>query len=193
MQPPGCLEADPMPLTLTRTHDTTLTIDDEPIRTHIVRFTKGQSLAFERAFRTHGRDRGTTPATEEEQAAARDFVEESIRAYVSIDAGQITDDGHDVTTGDDLIRSFCSRADVLGAFYGSIYTENFLGLAQKKISRARPAFSPGSASSLETGGRTPAPTAGSAGSSTTASPARATASNGSTDADDPDSSGEKVH
>lgn len=181
-----------MPLELKSTHDTTITIDDEPVLTHIKRLTKTEAIAFERDFLKHGRPRGTQEMTDEERdarsTAARQFMEDSITAYVSVESGQIIDDGRPVASGEDLIRTFAARADVLGAFYQSIYTENFLGKAQKKILNAQPFFAPGSERSIASAaGAAPASTAGSAGSSSSATGA------GAMGGSDSDPSGPKVH
>ena len=182
-------------LTLTKQHTAVLTIDDEPVTVHVKRLTKGEAIAFERAFMAFGAPRGSAAGTEESNIAAREFIEDSISSFVSIDPNQIEDDGRPVVTGEDLIRMFCARADVLMALYQAIYAENFLGKAQKKILRTLPFFSPGSAASmpLQNGDKQGA-IADAVESSSTASSAAATAANDETPAATPKSSGDtKVH
>ena len=184
-----------MPLKYGKTHDTTIHIDDEPVLVHIKRFTRTEALAFQREFNRFGTPRGTADVTAEEKAAhdeaARQFVEDSIAAYVTVAPGQIVDDEKPVTSGEDLIRLFCARADVLTALYQAIYVENFAGKAVKNVLSSQPVFSPGSIPTRTPilAGDGPGPTAASAEHSGTAS------NEAATDGSAPESSGEtpKVH
>ena len=180
-------------LTLSKTHPATLTIDDEPVKVNIVRMTKAQAIAFEREFFRHGQSRGSAEPTEDDKNAARQFVEDSITAYVTVDPDQIVDDGRPVVSGEDVIRTFCSRADVLTAFYQLVYASNFLGKVQKKILSEQPFSFPGSQRSIQgRNGELPEPIATSAESSSTAPTADATGSSDESKGES-ESSGAKVH
>ena len=147
-------------LTLSKAHQATLTIDDEVVHVYVKRFVKAEAVAFEREFFRHGEKRGTAESTEEEKAASRQYIEDSIAAYITVKEGDIVDDGRPVTTGEDVIRAFCARTDVLTAFYQLIYSQNFLGKAQKKILSEQRFSFPGSARSMRRlDGDRPAPIA----------------------------------
>ncbi len=183
-----------MALTLQKTHPVTLTIDDEPVRIHVKRMVKGEAIDFERDFFRYGQPRGSKEATTDESEAAREFVSDSISRFITVEEGDIIDNGHPVTTGEDVIRTFCTRGDVLGAFYRVIYSENFLGKAQKKILSAQPFFFPGSQQSIpRPDGDRPEATAANAEISISASPEDATDVSEPSPTDDPPLSGPKVH
>ena len=133
-------------LTLQKTHTATIMIDDEPVRVHVKRLIKPEAVAFEKGFFQHGQPRGAdeTSTDDERRAAARTFIEDSIAAYVTAEEGDIVDDGRPVVSGEDVIRTFCARGDILAAFYQLVYSQNFLGKAQKTILSGLPFLSPGS-------------------------------------------------
>lgn len=165
-------------LTLSSVHKTTIRIDDEPVEVHVKRMTRGEGIAFEREFQRFLTPKGQLTPEEKDQheANARTFIEDSIATYVSVPAGQIVEDERSLTTGEDLIRAFCTRKDVLLGFYQAIYSENFLGRALKNALSSQPIFSPGSRPPLKTAvGNAPAPIASSAGNTGTASNDTATA------------------
>lgn len=184
-----------MPLqvsTKSPTHDLTITIDDEPVRVHIKRLTKDEIIAFRREFARFGQPRGTAEETEDQAAARRTgaqaFVEQCITDYVAFKSGDVVGDDGPVVTGAQILETFYARADVIGACYEAIYSENCLGKAQKKILNSLRIFSPGSTPSLESpAGPKPASTALPVDDSTTAAPAAATGDPA------PSPSGGKVH
>lgn len=191
-------------LTLGRTHDTTITIDNEKVLLHIKRLGKAEAIAFERDFKRYGQPKGSAERTPEEQTKfeeeVRAYLEHTISAFVSVEPGCISDSGKDVISGDDFLATFCARNDVLLAAYQSVYATNFLGAAQKKILSSQPGFYPGSEQSIpKASGEKPGPTAGSAASSSSASGEAATASSDSPDtasdetSANTESSGPKVH
>lgn len=187
--------------TTSPTHDLTLTIDDEPVRAKIHRFERQEGIAWRRRFVHYGRPRGSWPDLDQEtpeQQTAREqfedecriFTDQSVTSYVTFAEGDVADDtGAPIVSGADIVRAYENRTDVLSACLQAIFSENFLGKAQKKILSSRRIFSPGSTPSTPTpSGRAPEPTATSAGSSDSAASAPAT--------DDPDANGKalgKVH
>lgn len=163
------------------THDITLTIDDEPVRAHVKRLSKDEGLAFHREFTQLGRQRGTGTLSDEElskrEAEAQAFIEGSIAAYVTFEAGDCIGDDGPIVSGADIAEAFRFRIDVMSACYQAIYSENFLGKAQKKILRSLRTFSPGSRLPTEhPDGSKPDSTAASAESASTAPAAAATES-----------------
>jgi len=87
--------------------------------------------------------RAAFEALEDAEASAADrFVRESITAYVSIEPGQLFEDGPDgapvpIVTGADVVRAFGGRVDVLQACLRSIRNENTLSPSAKKALRSR--------------------------------------------------------
>lgn len=173
-----------MPLAVSNKHQMTITIDDEPVTLLVARMTRQQALDFEREFRRHGQRRGDPEAfnalPEKEREAVNDdvlrFMEGAISSLVTVAEGQITDDGRPVSTGDDLLRAFPGRWDVLAAAYQAIYAANFMGKAQKNALCSQPIFFPGSQRSTPTvDGDGPASTAMPVAGNGSASSARVTA------------------
>ena len=125
---------------------------------------------------------------------AKRFVQESIEQYVSAPIGQIfNDDGLSVTTGADLVRLYCARADVLRAFLFAIHAENTLSASAKKVWRSVSDFTRSSIEPpKELRGATPAPIVGAAANEASAETGPATGSSdsaGPTPIDTPSSSG----
>jgi hypothetical protein len=173
-----------MPLkvsTTSPTHDITLTIDDEPVRAQIKRLSKDEGFAFFREFTRLGRQRGNGEVSDEEltrrEQAAQTFIESSIVANVAFEAGDCIGDEGPIVTGAQIVEAFRFRVDVMGACYQAIYSENFLGKAQKKILNSRHIFSPGSKlPTAPPNGSKPDSTAASVESASTAPAAAATES-----------------
>lgn len=73
------------------------------------------------------RERASFEAKEE-----ADFTLSGIRAYVTVEPGQIQDDGEDVTTGEQLVAVFGARTDVITKLSAQVYLQNTLTPEQKK-------------------------------------------------------------
>jgi len=129
-----------------------------------------------------------------DETFSRTFVIDAITRFVSIDPGQLTrrakpGDGPtvvrrdeagvdvvDLRTGEDLLRSFGARQEILQLVLAQIYLENYLSEAQKKRLRApRDSDSSSNGSTPTAAGDRPAATAAPASPSTSAAPDAATA------------------
>ncbi len=92
---------------------------------------------------------------------SRKFTIESITRFVSVEPRQLVDaNDESLTTGEDLLRRYAARQDVLSAVLEAIYLENVLSDEQKKTLRS---LRDSQRSSIEptstTAGASPAPTA----------------------------------
>jgi hypothetical protein len=182
--------------------DATVPIGDVALPIHVKRFSRAEIDDFEKKWAAHMLDpRGSAERTPEE-LAQRDaerlaFCEAAIRDYVTIDDGLLLDRGKSVTDGAGLIAMFYARKDVLSTILAAIYVQNRLGGVIRKNSNSPRATDAGSSPIQPRGEAKSDSTAGSAGSSGTATPLAATDANAGAE-DEPASSGEsdaptKVH
>lgn len=95
-----------------------------------------------------------------------EFCHESIRRYVTVEPGQIYDEARsrDVVNGEDLVRVFEGRPDVLVQLQALIRIENRLTAEQKKRLWSQPGSPTSSPASSPAAGPTPDATVGSAAS-----------------------------
>jgi len=175
--------------------DTTVRVGDRDVPIHIRRCSRTELKELRKQYRSLLPQRGAASLSEEDREqrdeARLAFTEQTIRDYISVDAGLLRDRGVDVTTGAQLVEMFAARADVLGEFMGAILVENGLEtiLVRKNLNSPR-ASEPGSAPSIPArGGDKQGSTAGNAASSESATSGPATEVSAAAAADGPSSSG----
>jgi hypothetical protein len=186
----------PPTFVFTDTFDTTIPIGDRALPIHIQRLSKAELEALDTqwtALMVVPRGSADVPAmaSEKAQAAAEarrvedwsksveverlKWFDATIREYITLDEGVMTDRGKSVTDGAGLIGVFHGRKDVLGALVAAVVTENHLLELFRKNSSSPSGSGPGSPrKSPAGGGDVPALTAGSVGSSSSASRAAVT-------------------
>lgn len=142
-----------MPLRVASIFKTTTVIDGEIIPIAITRLNPDQAVQFNQDFSRMARAAtkavpdNETPdqraarelAAEEAERAAKKFLATAIGDYVAVEAGHIfVDDAQEsITKGDDLVRLFGSRDDVLSDLLMQIFMENRLNAEQKANWRVR--------------------------------------------------------
>jgi hypothetical protein len=113
----------------------------------------------------------------EDEAFARQFLLDTVRAYISVPDGEITWEGRAIRTGEDLIELYHAQLEVIQLLVRTVLTENTLNNAQKKALRSLSDFQRSlNARVLGRAGRTPDGTAASVDAPATAPVAAATAS-----------------
>lgn len=140
---------------LTRTEDVTITIDGTPIKVTVKKMERKEGIAWKREYKRHFQKRGSEEKFAALDESARDqvddeanaFIEASITKYCSLAEGEIdVDDAENphVLTGEQIVKTFGLRFDVLFAFYIAINYANFLGAEEKNDLRSQSVFFPGS-------------------------------------------------
>lgn len=170
-------------------YPTTLDILGVPIALKVKRYTRDEMDALETRYRAAAATRGTAPIDPEQvkanDDASRALVEALVREAITLEAGQISDDGADVVDGDGLIGLFHQRRDILGDLAAAVILQNRAAGQYAKNSSSPRAFDTGSPARTKVrDGAEPASTAASVESSSTAPIVAATASS-SDEATDP--------
>lgn len=99
----------------------------------------------------------------EEEAFSGQFLSMAIKTYVTVEPGQLATSNAPITTGDQILRFYAARHDVLQAVLSEIYTTNCLSDDAKKKLALRRAFDRGLLTVNQTAvGAEPAPIAESA-------------------------------
>jgi hypothetical protein len=75
-------------------------------------------------------------ADQEDEAFVRAFTKDAIERFVTVVAGELAVDGQPVTSGADLYRVFCARADLLFGLVTLIHQENTMSPVAKKAWRS---------------------------------------------------------
>lgn len=118
-------------------HPSQIAIDGEILALRIARLDPEQALSFNASFRKIGSSPELAPAeSEAEEKEAKAFIGHAIKAYVTLDPGQLFIDGSEVTAGEDLLRIFGARDAILSELLMTIYLENTLN-SDQKAERAR--------------------------------------------------------
>lgn len=137
-----------MPLRISSVFRSTITIDGETIPIKIKRLDPSEALAFNRQFTRMGQaaikqragDVTLSPEDEDQsEQKAKDFLVQAVSQFVTVEPGYIYLDDSDVplTKGEDLVRTFGARDDVLSELLLLIFMENRLNAEQKETWKTR--------------------------------------------------------
>ncbi len=131
-------------LKLTSTFPVPLTIDGETVTIQIKRFGTPEEateflFACDRMFKEAQRPDADIPIEEQHEMERRHraFVRESIEKYVTLQPGQLEDDGEMVTDGAGFVRAFASRQSILSQVLARIRLENTYSKQGREYARAR--------------------------------------------------------
>lgn len=147
-----------MPLNITKREPYVVTIDDERIRLHFKRMTVNEFETFEAFFTSYGKGRGqgsAEPGPDEGwQAVAQrqadynianaGWILDAFEQFVSVESGDLTDEGEVVTSGRRFVELFIGQTKMLTEVLAALYMENKLTPQQKKTLRSLLASETGS-------------------------------------------------
>ena len=118
-------------------HPSHIAIDGEILSIRVARLGPLQSTSFNEKFRRIGAGGDLTSKDAAlEEAEAKAFISDSIGQYVTVDDGELFADGMPITLGEDLVRLFGAREEVLSELLMTIFLENTLN-ADQKVERRR--------------------------------------------------------